>query len=274
MITPLLAFIFGLCVGSFLNVAAIRFPKGETIVRGRSHCLACKKELGWMDMIPGVSFFLLAGKCRFCKTPFSFQYVLVELLCGGLFFLVALKFGAYPFEAAFFLFFAAMLLLISIVDIRSQLIPSSFLALVLCGGLLYIIAPALLRGAGLPFAQGLQTIVPSANVVPFLFFPPLPAFFDNLLYARLASACFTGGVILFLVLITRERGMGMGDVPIGFLQGLLLGYPGGLLALFLSFIMGAIVGIGLIIKGKAGMKTAVPFAPFLVAGLFIVLFAG
>lgn len=274
MIIPGLAFSLGLCVGSFLNVAAIRIPKGETVVRGRSRCLHCRQELTWIDMIPGASFFLLGGKCRFCNAPFSPQYVIVELLCGLLFFLVALKFGAHAFEFLFFLFFAAIFLLISIVDIQSQLIPSSFLLTALGGGFLYVTLPGMVKAIGWSLGESGQKALFSFPMLLSLSFPPLPAFLDNLLCERLATALFTGGVILFLVIITRERGMGMGDIPIGSLLGLLLGYPGGLLALFLSFIIGAAVGVGLIINGKAGMKTAIPFAPFLVAGFFIILLGG
>lgn len=267
-----LAFLSGLCVGSFLNVVAIRFTRGETIVRGRSYCPYCKKELLWFDMIPVASFFLLRGRCRFCKSQISFQYVTVELLCGILFFLVALKFGYNVFSFLFFLFFAALFLLISVVDIRSHLIPSPLLLIGLGGGIAYVVIPPVIQSLAGLSVQRMPLSVP--HLFSFLSILQPPSFLQNPLGEQFFAAFLTGGFILFLVLVTRERGMGMGDAPIGFLQGLLLGYPAGLLALFLSFIIGAILGVGLMLRHKAGMKTALPFAPFLVTGLFLILFLG
>ena len=143
-------------------------------------------------------------------------------------------------------------MLIAIFDIRYKLIPTGLLLASVATGLLY---------KGLPFA-----------LAKFFHFSMQASQAGQAMQTFSLAALVNAAFILFLVVITKERGMGMGDAPIAFLQGLLLGYPGNLLALFLSFIIGSIVGVALLIGKKAGLKSEIPFAPFLIVALFLVRF--
>ena len=253
LILAFFVFGLGLATGSFFNVVVFRFPSYRGIAIGRSFCFSCKHPLQWRDLIPLMSFIALWGKCRYCKKKISAQYPLVEFATGILFLTIffSLQTSSF-FDLFFWLLLGGLLLLIAIFDIRYKLIPAELLLTGVIVALLYV---------GLPFVVGelshfsLQTSQAGQAI-------------QTSFLAALVNAAF----ILFLVVITKERGMGMGDVPIAFLQGLLLDYPKGLIALFLSFIIGSIVGIALMIGKKAGLKSELPFAPFLIVALFIVKF--
>lgn len=227
----------GLLVGSFLNVIVARLHSKETVWFARSRCPFCKKELIWYDLIPLWSFLWLSRRCRFCYERISWQYPIVELATSLLFLVFAGRFARSPFDLAFWLFFAASFIVLTLFDIKFQMIPNEIIWPLVVGAIIY------------------------AGLSPFFL-------------QHLASGALTGGFILFLTLATKERGMGMGDVPLAFLQGLLLGWPKGGYALFLSFVIGAAVSVVLLASKRATLKTAVPFAPFLIAGLLIMLFFG
>jgi prepilin signal peptidase PulO-like enzyme (type II secretory pathway) len=254
-----LIFIFGLAVGSFLNCIIYRLQKEESFLLKRSYCPNCKKALGWQDLIPVLSFVFLKGKCRYCQRPISWQYPLVELVTGILFVFIAWNqliinpigipsgsYGASNFLNFFYLLIVACFLIIIFVsDLRYYIIPDK------------IIYPAI----------GLALIY---NI--FLFFilhSSFWAFLNPLLSAILASAFF-----LAIVLISRGKWMGWGDPKLAFFMGLLLGFPKIIVALFLAFLIGAIMGVGLILTGKKTLKSEVPFGPFLVVGTVIALFYG
>lgn len=244
----ILYFFAGLAVGSFLNVLIFRLQTKKTIFFDRSRCLECGKKLQILDLIPLVSFLFLAGRCRFCLQPISWQYPLVELATGLLFVVVGLFFPS-PFDIAFWSFFVASFAVIIVYDFTLQLIPDAILW---------------------PFFIG---------VIAYRLFPFIRAILINddtvaawqSLESYIITGIITGGFILFLVFITQERAMGMGDVPLASAQGLLLGFPLGLVALGTSFILGAVIGIAMLLFGRATMKTALPFTPFLIIGLLIVL---
>jgi leader peptidase (prepilin peptidase) / N-methyltransferase len=247
MLDIILALIGGLAVGSFLNVVIFRLERHEDIAKGCSHCATCKHTLGFRELIPLLSFLLLAGRCRFCNTRISVQYPLVELATGLLFMMIFSVFEDSLFDMVFWLFFSASLVVIAVYDLKFQLVPGEVVWPLVVGSLLYILIPPLIR---LGFSN------------PSLIWQVSPFF---------STAFVTGGFILLLVVLTREKGMGLGDVPIAFAQGLLLGFPWGLLAFGLSFIIGALVGITLIVYKGAHLKTSVPFTPFLIVSLFIIL---
>ncbi len=252
----IIIFFTGLAVGSFLNVIALRNPlrkraQGASALKGRSFCLTCYNTLAWYDLLPLASFLYLKGRCRSCSARISWQYPLVEIVTGGVFLLLFLELSHSLADFFWWLILSALFLLVAIFDLLYKRIPTNLLLVTLCAGLLFV---------GLPFATikifSFHPLWQLSQEIPTLFF----------------SGIMNGGFILFLVVVTKEHGMGMGDVPIAFLQGLLLGYPKGLIALFLSFIIGSIVGIILIALGKAGLKSQVAFAPFLIISLFIVKF--
>ncbi|KKU80689.1 MAG: Prepilin peptidase [Candidatus Gottesmanbacteria bacterium GW2011_GWA1_47_8] len=224
----LLVFVLGLCVGSFANVLIDRLPKGESVWFGRSHCDHCKKTLRWFELIPLLSFVLQTGRCRRCHKKLSIQYPLVELATG---FMVVLIQGQ-AFEArqglALGLIFSS-LLVIFVADLKYMIIPDSMIVIGIFG--------VLLQGRALGGLQGSAL-------------------------SGLGAAVF----FLALFLVTRGRGMGFGDVKLAFLLGLWLGFPRIIIALYLAFLTGAVVGVTLILGRKKKLKSKIAFGPFLVIG--------
>lgn len=239
-------FIFGLCVGSFLNCVIYRLQTNEKIGMSRSHCVNCGHVLHWYDLIPLLSFLVLRGKCRYCGKPISIQYPLVEIATGVLFlFLIfplvgqAGNFQNFA-EIIYLLIISCFLIVIFVYDLKHYLILDK------------VIYPAI----GIALAY--QIINFQTN---------------SLLYA-LFAALLASGFFASIVFASRGKYMGAGDIKLGFLMGLLLSFPQILTGLFLAFLFGAIIGIGMIILKKKTLKSEVPFGPFLVAGTFIAMFWG
>lgn len=246
-----LLFVLGLAIGSFLSVVIYRMTHGDSALRGRSYCDACKNQIAWYDNIPLLSFILLRRKCRHCGTPIPWEYPAVEFLTGALFvwwFVVGFTFfrlSERPFliiQPLFWLFVGILLVMIFFTDYMYYIIPDSAVVLLTIATFAYRLF--LTR-------QGIM----------------MPHDF------ALAILCACGACLFFLglFLLTKGRGMGFGDVKLAFPLGLLLGWPNTLVALFLSFFIGASVGILTIMLGKKKLKSAVPFGPFLVIGTLIAL---
>lgn len=239
-------FILGLAFGSFLNVLIDRLPKGESIWFVRSRCDHCKKTLRWYELFPVFSFLMQRGRCRRCHKSLSLQYPAVELVTGFVFLIVfgqsSLIVSAPMIRiigALSQLLIASSLLVIFVADLKYQVIPDSMVALGVLG--------VLLQGHPLQMPQG-------------------PAFW--------VSALGASSFLLSLWLVTRGRGMGLGDVKLAFLLGLLLGYPKIVIAFYLAFLTGAVVGVTLILQGSKTLKSKVPFGPFLIAGSTVAMFWG
>ncbi|MDP2741311.1 MAG: prepilin peptidase, partial [bacterium] len=248
LIFNIFVFLFGLCIGSFLNCFIYRLGKKEKIT-GRSYCPKCSNQLKWYDLFPVFSFVFLRGKCRDCHKKISIQYPLVEIFTALIFLLVFNKFSVIPnlignpgfkfWIPAFagmtayliFLFYTACsLIVIFVYDLKHYLIPDK------------VLFPAIL----------LALIFSFQNTSYFI---------NSLLAVAVAS-----GFFLTIFLVSGGRWMGFGDVKLAILMGLLLGLPNVLAALFIAFFFGAIISIVLIIFGKKGLKSEIPFGPFLIAG--------
>lgn len=228
-------FLFGLIVGSFLNCIIYRLETGKSFLRGRSFCPHCKHKLGLLDLFPVFSFIALGGQCRWCKKRISFQYPLVELATGLAFFLIFI-FALQP-QILYFLI-TPFLIVIFVYDLKHYLIPDK------------IIYPGIV--IALAF-----TIFNLSSAL-------------NYLLAGLGAAVFFFSVVL----LSRGKWMGVGDIKLALLMGLILGFPSILVALFLAFFTGAIIGIGLIACRRKSLKSEVPFGPFLVGGTFLAMFFG
>jgi prepilin signal peptidase PulO-like enzyme (type II secretory pathway) len=243
-------FLFGLIIGSFLNVVVYRIRTAETIM-GRSHCRQCKKTIRWYDNIPVLSFVLLKFKCRDCGEKISWQYPLVELLTGVVFALLANQYFILENPVTWLITgvmiaLASALLVIFIYDILYMEIPN----LVLWPAIIL----ALIFNLYLDFGQIFSTVWERMSV---------------------SGVMASGGAFLFffsLSYFSKEKWMGMGDAYLVILLGLILGWPKILLGLFLAFAIGAIYGIILIGMKKKDMKSQLPFAPFLIVGTFFALF--
>lgn len=234
-------FILGSAIGSFLNVVADRVPAGKSIL-GRSHCDYCRRKLSAFDLVPIFSFFVIGGRCRRCKKRLSWQYPIAETVCGFLFLLSFWQFtqvGSLNFlNLIYILFICSIMVLVAIVDFKSLLIPTSFV-----------------------FAASLIALFYD------YFFKSSSDFITSIIGAFVFALFFA-----LIVLVTRGRGMGEGDIILAFLIGMVLGMRDGMLAIFLAFLFGAVVAIFLIIFGKKRFGQAIPFAPFLVLGFFTSLF--
>lgn len=227
-------FLFSVAMGSFLNVVVIRLNNDENPLKGRSLCPKCRHQLSWKENIPLLSFVWLRGRCRWCHSPISWQYPLVELaagLLGGLIFWQMLSRGL-GFGMAVYAVLAGLALLgIFVSDLVYQTIPDQ---------LSY-------------FAGGLALIrLLVAKDWPFL-------------VAGLAA----GGFFLFLHLITRGKGMALGDVKLAVALGWLLGGWRTVIALYVAFLTGAVVGVALIFLKKKRFGQVIPFGPFLIWGIAV-----
>ncbi len=235
-------FIFGLCIGSFLNVCIYRLPSSQSITRPRSHCPNCGELIRFYDNIPVLSFLVLRGQCRYCRKTISFRYPVVEIL-SGLFALVTfLKYGV-TLEAIIYYVFITALLVITFIDIDHQIIPD---IITLPGIPLFFIA-----GFALPRLTYIDSII----------------------------GIFAGGGSLFLVawvyqLLTKKEGMGGGDIKLLAMIGALIGWQGVLFTIFVASAVGTVSGILVMLKARKSMKLAIPFGPFLAIGGIAYIFIG
>jgi leader peptidase (prepilin peptidase)/N-methyltransferase len=236
------AAVYGLLIGSFVNAWAYRLPRGISIVREtRSFCPTCHAQIRAYDNIPLLSWILLRGRCRACGAAISLRYPLVELLTAGLFAGVAAYDGLHWILLPHLLFIAA-LVLVSEIDLEEHIIPDVI-------------------------------ILPTAAVGLVLMIVLQPHRWLEWLVAGLGAALF-----LFIIAELYERlrgvtGMGMGDVKMALCMGFFLG-SAVIPALFIAFVVGALGGVALVaFAGRSG-KTAIPFGPFLALGAVIALFVG
>ncbi|SHI69222.1 leader peptidase (prepilin peptidase) / N-methyltransferase [Dethiosulfatibacter aminovorans DSM 17477] len=218
-------FIYGLFIGSFLNVCIYRIPEGKSVVSPPSSCGNCGHRLSFLDMIPVLNYFIYKGKCRYCGASFSIQYPLIELLNGILYLLIFMKYGL---SLQFVLYdgIASLLIVISIIDLNTKTIPDG---INLFGGIFTVLLGIyLFRGDYLYHFYG------------FLF-----------------------GFLLFLLIAVVTNAMGGGDIKLMGVLGILFGLEGIIFTTVISFIYGAVISSGLIISGKASRKDFIPFGPFI-----------
>ena len=242
-ILGILFFVFGIVIGSFLNVVIFRFNTSRTF-GGHSGCMACQKKLNWYELFPIFSYLALGGRCKGCKTKISIQYPMVELISGlffvglflkfqNLFFLNTLSFSiTYAYYATIF----SLLLVIAVYDLKHKIIPDT-LSLIL----------GVLAFLGLFFFNS------------FGFYPHFPVLIE------LLSGVFISLPFALMWLISKGTWMGLGDAKIAISLGWVLGISMALSGIVIAFWVGALVGIFLMIFSKKyGMKSEIPFAPFLV----------
>lgn len=250
----LFIFLLGTIIGSFLNVVIYRLGTGKSIVKGRSICMTCNRNLRWYELIPLFSFLIQSGKCRRCASKISHQYPLVEFFTGMIFVFIAVKFiylldvsfWSYVFVMALFMLISSLLIVISVYDLRHKIIPDKL-------SYLFI-------------AISFLSIFVNYSGVGHLF--QLPTF------ANLISGPIIALPFVLIWYFSRGRLMGLGDGKLILGIGWFLGMLPGICALFLSFWIGTIISLGLMIVygKKMTMKTEIPFAPFLILGTFITFF--
>ena len=235
------ALLFGLCIGSFLNVVIYRLPLGQSLVSPGSRCPKCGYELRWYDNVPVLSWALLAGKCRQCRTPISAQYPIVEIVTALLFVLVAWLTPVGPLLISRLILVSILVALFGI-DLEHQILPNR------------ITLPGI--AVGLMFSA----------VAP-------PGWQDALLGALLGAGVLYG-IAAAYYFVRREEGLGMGDVKMLAMIGDFLGWKAVLVTLVLSSFSGALIGMALIAAQRGGMKLALPFGTFLAVGAVAAMLAG
>lgn len=269
MLTPIILFVFGLCVGSFLNVVISWLEGGRSGLLGRSFCDNCQKTLQWYELIPLFGFLFLKGRCRSCKAKIPLQYPLVELSTGILFLISYFLFLNHFLFLIFYLIIVSLLIVLFVYDCKHYQIPDIIIYPALGLAFLHVIL------SGIKWSEGSrgsakQPVAKATFQEATGFFAPLSGA-QNDLVSFLFAALIAAGFFAFLVLISKETWMGWGDVEIAGLMGLLLGWPKVLPALFLAFLIGAIYGIILIGLKKKKMKSQVPFGPFLIGSTVLLM---
>lgn len=226
-----LAFIFGILIGSFLNVCIYRVPENEDIVFTPSHCSTCDEKIKWYDLVPIISYVLLKGRCRNCNEKVSIQYPVIELLNGVAYMGLFWYFGL---EVEFFIgaVLFSTLLVMSIIDFRHMIIPN---------GLNYFLLVVAL----------FHLVYDREHIVDYII-----------------GGVIVSGILYSITLVTKGK-MGLGDVKLMAVSGLLLGWKNIVLSLFIGSVVGSVIGIFLILIGKIKRKQPIPFGPFLGLGIMI-----
>ena len=234
--------IFGLIIGSYLNVVVYRLPLGLSTVYPRSRCPGCGSLIRARDNVPVLSFLLLRGRCRTCGTPISWRYPLVEAATGALFVASLVRFGLTR-QAVVAMLFACLMLVLALIDYDHMILPDR------------------LTLPGIVVGLALQLVAPLTGLVP-----------------AVLGALSGAGILLAVwgiwLVVRREEGMGLGDVKMLALVGAFLGWGGVLVTLFFGALSGSVVGLALMRRGSVDMRSKLPFGVFLALGGIIALFFG
>lgn len=228
--------IFGLLVGSFLNVCIFRIPRHQEIVYTPSHCMACGQQIKWYDLIPVISYLILRGRCRSCKATVSIQYPVIELINGIGFVWVYSVLGFTPLGVMAAILFSTCLV-ISVIDIQWMIIPNGILLFLLIVGLIYECF------LGKDFLHSI-------------------------------FGFFAVSIPLLIVHIVTKGQMGMGDIKLMAVAGWILGWQKIILALFLGSVFGSVIGLTLIGLKVMNRKQRIPFGPFLSGGIVLAALYG
>lgn len=273
MLTPLAPLFFGilgLALGSFANVVALRYDPDRFLFApagGRSRCPACGKVLGPLELVPVLSWLALRGRCRGCTACISVRYPLTELAVGAACALIPIGLTAISAQFLepwrFFLAAACwtgivlFLAIIALIDLEHYLIPDE--ATVAIGVLGALAAWATAPG----FSEATGSFLGS--------YAMLAGLHGNWVVGHAVGAAAAGGVLLALYALTRGRGIGFGDVKLAAALGLAFAWPDSVVLVGLAFVLGAFAAVPALLYRRAGMKTALPFGPFLALAAVLVL---
>lgn len=231
----ILVFLYGIIIGSFLNVCIFRIPKKESIVVVGSHCMTCNHKLKWYDLFPLFSYIFLRGKCRYCGTKLSPQYPIIEFFNGILYVVIFLVNGI-NIESGLFCLLASSLLTLSMIDYRTLEIPIQINAVILAIGVVH-------------------AVLDYKNVLDYVI-----GFFSASLF------------LLLCLILTRGRGIGGGDIKLMAAAGLCVGWQNIILALIIGCVVGSIIQCTIIALTKN--KTKFAMGPYLSVGIFVAMLWG
>lgn len=288
----ILGFILGAILGSGIKVLADRSLNNRSFW-GRSYCPNCKKTLQWYDLFPIFSYISTGGRCRYCKKKIGIEYLLVEVVMGVLIAFLfwqsfqnsqfsilnfqlnsIFQFSIFSLELLFKTFFIVVLAILFLTDLKKMFIPDR---IVLPSIIIGIILGLIITIAKIAYLYFYLSQTPLGRML----LPPKNEYFQRhalmvaepFLYS-LVTGVLIGGFFLSLIIITRGKGMGGGDVKLGAFIGIMLGFPQALFALVLSFVIGATVSVILVSFGKKSFGQTIPFGPFLVLGSLMMVFWG
>ena len=229
-------FLFGILIGSFLNVCIYRLPESKSVVSPPSACSSCGHRLGFLDLIPIFSYVFNRGRCRHCGAKYSIQYPLIELLNGILYLFIFYKYG-FTWISVMHSLTVSVLIVVFLIDLRYKIIPDSLVIF----GLLY------------------------TTIISIMFI-------DINIMNRLYGFLFGFGLFLLIALVTNA--MGGGDIKLMGFLGLNFGLKGIIFITVSSFVIGAVVSVGLLISKLATRKDFIPFGPFIALAAVIYIFWG
>ncbi|MBC2579943.1 A24 family peptidase [Clostridium sp. DJ247] len=232
-------FILGTIIGSFLNVCIYRIPREQSIAYPSSHCTSCNNEIKWYDLFPIVSYIFLKGKCRYCGEKVSIRYPIIEFITGLIYLMLYIKYGI-TISLIKYIVFISILIVIGMIDFDTT---DVYFNTTVTGAVAAVIFLAIYFYMGLPI--------------------------KSYIYGGVL-----GGGILSLIALITKGGMGWGDVEICLVCGLFLGLKLTAVMLFLSFIIGSVIGVILILLGKKSRKDYIPFGPSIVIAAVGVVFFG
>lgn len=236
-------FLFGSCIGSFLNVCIFRIPEGKSIVSPPSTCPNCRTLIPYYCNIPIASYLFLKGRCKFCGLHISVRYPIIEFLTGMFAVLLFLKFG-FSMQMVFWFIFICSLTTVSFIDLDHQIIPD------------IISLPGILVFA-----------------TSFYFIPGMTI--QNVLFGILFGGGSLTAVALGYYLIRRQEGMGVGDIKLLAMIGAAIGVKGVLFTIFSGSLLGTIAGVILMLLNReSGTKLKIPFGPYLSLGAVLYIFFG
>lgn len=290
ILTISLIFILGACIGSFINVLVERTARNESL-QGRSYCESCKKTLSPLELIPILSYLIQKAKCKACKAKLTPQYLIVEIITGILFAIVYYLVTTNIFVSLDYLHNSLHILEFGTIIplIYYLIISSSMIALFL---------------ADIKYGMLFDKIVIPTIIFVIVYKVIVIIFYSTLMYSSLKTNDFGKALIkagyveshaksatntflytlagsfaialffLTLIIVTKGRGMGGGDLKLGFLIGLITGWPNMAMSLFLGFLTGALFSSILLLTRKKGIRQTIPFGPFLIIACFITLFFG
>lgn len=239
-----LVILYGLIIGSFLNVVIYRVPNGMSIVKPGSACPNCGHKIKWYENIPVFSFLFLSAKCSDCKSPISWRYPGVEALTSAVLLGLYLHFGM-SLDFLFYSIFIILVLIITFIDIDHMIIPNVMLLIAIIPGLYPVIRYGVGNDDFMLYVWGCLGLGLGFLAIQFL-----------------------GKIAL------KQDALGMGDVKYAFLLGLIFGWKAGLLVVSLAFITSASAAVFLMIIGKSALGRKLPFGPFLGIGAYVTLLAG
>jgi leader peptidase (prepilin peptidase)/N-methyltransferase len=258
MIEALVAALFGLLIGSFLNVCIYRMPRDLSVVKPRSFCPECNQTIAWFDNIPLVSYAMLAGRCRRCGHRISPRYPVVELLTGVVFF-GAFWFLGTKLAAVKFAVFGAIMIALVFSDLEERILPDEFTL----GGT----ALGVIFAAFVPVSGGILLLIFYSSKQQWLV-----SICDSVMAAAICSGALWAVRAMYEKVRKRE-GLGLGDVKMGAMIGAFLGIQGALLTLLVGSLLGVVVGLGYTwFTGKDASTYELPFGSFLGASALAVGF--